>query len=164
MRNDTRILALLLVGSAVLASRADPALAVEPTPTAKPMPAADIQKAYAGKTVTWDDGQMYWSPDGKVMGYSHQHKAIADGAWDVTDGRICYHATWLGANPGDQPYPLNNCFSYMVDGKRVFYRFTSDKMKSNDTWSEGGSDLNHLKSGNTIRSQYAALKAKMPNR
>ncbi len=105
---------------------------------------------------------MFWGPDGKAMGYSTQHIAIADGTWDAVDGKVCYHAAWMGIKPGDTPYPLNNCFGYMRDGKRVFHQFTSDKMTSDTGWWGGPSDLVKLKSGNTILAKYNALKKKMP--
>jgi len=126
------------------------------------MAAADIAKAYSGKTITWDDGLMYWGPDGKVIGVTSKGDAIADGTWDAADGKICYHASWLGIKPTDKPYPLNNCFGYLIDGKRIFHNFTSDKMKSDTGWWGGPSDLTKLKSGNTIQAKYDAVKTKMP--
>lgn len=153
----------LVSGLLISVSLASAAAAYEKLPaTATPMPAAELTKAYSGKTVTWKDGQIYWGGDGKVMGYSAQHNAIADGTWDVVDGKVCYHASWLGTKPTDTPYPLNNCYAFKVDGKRVFHQFTSDKMKSDEGWWTGPSDLDKLKDGNTIQSKYDALKAKMP--
>jgi hypothetical protein len=140
-----------------------PAIAYDKLPTtAKPMPAADLQKAYAGKTAVWKDGAVYWAPDGKAIGVTPNNASAGDGTWEATDGKVCYHITWMGIKPTDTPYPLNNCFGYMIDGKHVFHQFTSDKMKSDTGWWGGKSDLTALKTGNTIQSRYDAIKAKMP--
>jgi Protein of unknown function (DUF995) len=72
--------------------------------TAKPMPAADILKAYSGKTLTGPGGQVYWVPDGTAIGYSRTYTVFGDGTWEVTDGRICYHITWQGVKPDIVPY------------------------------------------------------------
>jgi len=156
---------IALFGSIIFASLAGSALAYEALPaTAKPMSAADLKTAYSGKSIVWKDGSiMYWSPDGKVMGYSGQHNAIADGTWDTVDGKVCNHASWMGIKPGDTPYLISNCWGYMVDGKRIYYLFTSDKMTSDTGWWGGGhSDLDKLKSGNLVLAKYDVLKKKMP--
>ena len=74
--------------------------------TAKPMPAADIQKAYSGKTLTGPGGQVYWAPDGTAIGYSRMLNVFCDGTWEVTDGKICYHIAWKGVKSGDVPYTV----------------------------------------------------------
>jgi Protein of unknown function (DUF995) len=132
--------------------------------TAKPMPAADIQKAYSGKTLTGPGGQVYWAPDGTAIGYSRMSQVFGDGTWEVTDGKLCYNITWQGVKPSDVAYTVNNCYEYMVDGKTIYYNFTTDKL-SNSTkgWSYGPADLSNLAPGNTILGAYSALKSKIPN-
>jgi hypothetical protein len=131
--------------------------------TAKPMPAADIQKAYSGKTLTGPGGQVYWVPDGTAIGYSRMLNVFGDGTWEVTDGKICYHITWQGVKSGDVPYTVNNCYGYMVDDKKIYYHYTTDKSSNSvKGWSYGQDDLSKLAPGNTILDAYTALKAKMP--
>jgi hypothetical protein len=131
---------------------------------AKPMPAADIQNAYSGKTLTGPGGQVYWAPDGTAIGYSRIYNVFGDGTWEVTDGKICYHVTWQGVRPGDVPYTVNNCYGYMVDGKTIYYHVTTDKFSNSiKGWSYGPADLSNLAPGNTILDAYSALKSKIPN-
>jgi hypothetical protein len=132
--------------------------------TAKPMPAADIQKAYSGKTSTGPGGQVYWAPDGTAMGYSRMYQVFGDGTWEATDGKICYHITWQGMRSGHVPYTLNNCYGYMIDSKTIYNMFTSDKLANSiKGWSSGPGDLSNLAPGNTIIDAYSALKARIPN-
>jgi hypothetical protein len=74
-----------------------------------------------------------------------------DGTWDAVDGKICSHITWMGTKPTDTPTLFNNCWGYMTDGKRVFHQFTSDKVKSDEGWWSGPSDILKLKAGNAVR-------------
>lgn len=132
--------------------------------TAQPMAAAQLQKAYAGKSISFPDGsQVFWGPDGNAKGFFRKYQAIGDGTWDATDGRVCNHITWRGLNakPGEKPKTINNCWRYMADGEHVFHQFTSDTLKSDDGWWVGPSDLTKLKPGNTLAAQYNAVKAKM---
>lgn len=153
------IVMLSLVGG-TLAARAYDKLG----PKAVAVPAADLQAAYAGKTIIWPDhsGSVYWAADGTAVGYSQKSQAIGDGTWTASDGMVCYDIVWMGIKPGDKPYPLKNCFHYRRDGKTYYNQFTSDKMKSHTGWWKGKGDLALLKPGNLIQKQYDQLKAKMP--
>jgi hypothetical protein len=138
--------------------------AIDGSSTAQPMAAAQLQKAYAGRSVSFPDGsQVFWGPDGNAKGFFRKYHAIGDGTWDATDGKVCNHMTWRGLNakPGEKPTTMSNCWRYMVDGKRIFHQFTSDTLKSDDGWWMGPSDLTKLKPGNILEVQYNAVKAKM---
>jgi hypothetical protein len=126
--------------------------------SAKPMPADSLRTAYSGKTLTVPQAQIFFSPDGSAIAYSHTHNTIADGSWDVSDGRVCSHMTWKGTGA---PISANNCDNYMVDQNRIFHKFTSDQFGSDPSWSIEGSALNKLKPGDAVRAKFETLKAKL---
>ena len=131
---------------------------------AVPVPAAELQSAYTGKTAKWSDGgSVYWSGDGKVIGI-YKNDAIGDGTWTVADGKVCSDIVWQGIHPkpGEKPLDMKNCWSYMRSGKTVYHQFTSDTLKSDAGWWKPPSDLEAMKSGNLIQSKYDAIKAKLP--
>jgi hypothetical protein len=103
-------LATAAVTLSIVAAYAD----ASPPAGAKAVPAATLKAEYAGKTVTWPgQASMYWSPKMTVIGVSAKNDAVADGTWDVVDGKVCYHATWQGIKPTDKPTLMNNCSLYM---------------------------------------------------
>lgn len=153
MHIHIHIVSILLVGASI-----SPALAFDKLPSkAVPIPAAELKAAYSGKTIKWPDASMYWAPDGTVIGV--HEKAVGDGTWSVSDGKVCNDMTWLGEKPTDKPWPLKNCFRFMRDGKTIYHQFTSDKMKRDTGWWRGKSDIPRLKEGNLIQDQYDANKA-----
>ena len=133
-------------------------------PSAVPVPVAELTNAYAGKTIYWPDSKstMYWGTDGKVIGTDKPLHAIISGTWTAVDGKVCYDAAWQDITPGDKPYPLKNCWAYMRDGTKLYHQFTSDKGKSDMSWTTGKSDIDLLKAGNSVQANYDKVLAEVP--
>ncbi len=138
--------------------------------SAAPIPAAELTKAYAGKTTLMKEGGIYWGADGKAIGYTAQDElfskaiweGVAEGTWEAVDGKVCFHATWRVTKAGVKPYAATTCTGYRRDGQRLFHRVTSDKTTDEAGWLSGPSDLLTLKPGNRILARYNAAKKKLP--
>lgn len=123
-----------------------------------PVPAEELVAAYSGKTISWSDASLYWSPDGKIIGVA-PGDMVGEGSWTAVDGKICFETAWHGP-PGSTPYALKNCYGYMRLGPSLVHQFTSEKTKGKTGWYAGDSDLQALMPGNLLQQRYDALKAK----
>lgn len=120
-----RIAALMYVLTGVVLAAGPAAVRAETKLPAgvQPLSAAATTGLYSNKTIDYGTFAEYFAPDGRLTGYTKNHKSSGTGTWRVSDNEICTQSDWRyqGQKKG---VVFHSCSAWYSDGRTYWAKIT----------------------------------------
>jgi Protein of unknown function (DUF995) len=126
---------------------------------AVPLSAEETKALLAGNSINWGAAQIYWAPNGSLVGHYKKGKdeSFAEGKWTVNGNEMCEDNIWHGKDKS-KPLQEGTCKKFYKLGKIIWTENTKDQEKyQGDFWD--GIDK-RIKKGDIASKKAQAVKLK----